>query len=89
VKLSVKALASAGALLWGGCVLLMGILNLLFPRYGAAMLEMLRSVYPGYAALSGLVGVIVGTLYATLDGAVGGALLAWLYNRFVDAAPAA
>jgi hypothetical protein len=26
--------------------------------------------------------VIVGTLYALVDGAAGGAIFAWLYNRF-------
>jgi hypothetical protein len=30
----------------------------------------------------------VGTLYAVLDGAVGGALLAWLYNRFAGSTAA-
>jgi hypothetical protein len=55
------------------------------------MLDLLRSVYPGYAGTSGFLGVIVGTLYAVVDGAVCGALLAWLYNTFVKpgAAPAA
>lgn len=82
MKLSVKALAWTGATVWGGCLFLMGILNLMFPRYGVAMLDMLRSIYPGYGAMSGFAGVIVGTLYALLDGAICGALLAWLYNRF-------
>ncbi|MGD0991558.1 MAG: hypothetical protein ABR998_03735 [Gemmatimonadales bacterium] len=82
MKLSVKGLAYAGAVLWGGCLFLMGILNLMFPKYGVAMLDMIRSVYPGYGAMSGLTGVIVGTLYALVDGAICGALLAWLYNQF-------
>ncbi len=88
MKLSVKGLAWTGAVLWGGCLFLTGILNLIFPKYGVAMLEMTRSVYPGYAAMSGLAGVIVGTLYAVVDGAVCGALLAWLYNLFAKAGAA-
>jgi hypothetical protein len=91
MKLSVKGLAWAGAVLWGLVTFLTGILNLIFPRYGVVMLDLLRSVYPGYAGTSGFLGVIVGTLYAVVDGAVCGALLAWLYNTFVKpgAAPAA
>ncbi len=82
MRLSVKGLAWTGAVLWGGCLLLTGILNLMFPTYGVAMLDVVRSVYPGYASLSGFEGVIVGTLYALVDGAICGALLAWLYNIF-------
>ncbi len=91
MKLSVRGLSWTGAVLWGGCLFLTGILNLMFPKYGVAMLDMMRSVYPGYAAVSGFGGVIVGTLYAIVDGAICGALLAWFYNLFVKAgvAPAA
>lgn len=89
MKLSVKGLAWTGAVLWGGCVFLMGILNLMFPRYGVAMLDMIRSIYPGYGAMSGFAGVIVGTLYALLDGAICGALLAWLYNQFAKSGTSA
>jgi len=44
----------------------------------------MSSVYPGYKAAGTLGSVVVGTLYALLDGAVGGALFAWLYNTFTD-----
>ncbi len=91
MRLSVKGLAWTGAVMWGACVLLTGIVNLVFPKYGVAVLEMARSIYPGYGATAGLAGVIVGTLYAVVDGAVCGAILAWLYNRFAGtrSAPAA
>ena len=82
MKLSVKGLALASAVLWGAALFLTGILNLIFPKYGVAMLDLMRSIYPGYAAMSGFLGVIVGTLYALVDGAICGALLAWLYNTF-------
>ncbi len=32
------------------------------------------------AGWGGFAGVIVGTLYALLDGAIAGAILAWVYN---------
>ncbi len=87
--LSVKGLALTGGILWGGCVLLVGLGNLVWPSYGVAFLEIARSIYPGYAQTAGFLGVIVGTLYALLDGAILGALIAWLYNRFRGASSAA
>jgi len=80
MKLSVKALAVTAAILWGGCILLTGILNLIWSGYGVAFLDMVRSIYPGYAGTAGFGGVIVGTLYGVIDGAVCGAIFAWLYN---------
>jgi hypothetical protein len=80
MNLSIKALAVAGAVLWGGCFLLTGIANLAFPSYGVAFLELGASLYPGYAGPVGFGSVIVVTLYALLDGAVAGAVFAWVYN---------
>ena len=79
---SVKGLALTGGSLWAACVFLVGLGNLVWPSYGVAFLEVARSLYPGYAHTAGFFGVIVGTLYALLDGAILGALIAWLYNRF-------
>ncbi len=79
--LSVKGLALAAGLLWGGCMAFTGFLNLAFPSYGMGFLTMMDSIYPGFHAGKGLGSIIIGTLYGFLDGAVGGALLAWLYNR--------
>ncbi len=39
-------------------------------------------LYPGYAP-GGFGSVIMGTLYALVDGAIGGAVFAWLYNRIL------
>ena len=86
---SVKGLALTVGILWGGCVLLVGLGNLIGPSYGVAFLEIARSIYPGYANTAGFFGVIVGTLYALLDGAILGALIAWLYNRFQGASTTA
>ncbi len=86
---SVKGLALTGGILWGACVFLVGLGNLVWPSYGVAFLEIARSIYPGYAHTAGFFGVIVGTLYALLDGAILGALIAWLYNMFRGASSAA
>jgi len=87
MKLSVKSLAIACAILWAATVFLMGLAHLIWPSYGTAFLELAASIYPGYE-VGGFGSVIVGTLYAAVDGAVGGAIFAWLYNRFAGS-PAA
>lgn len=80
MKLSVKGFALTVGIVWGGSILMIGILNLMWPGYGVTLLDLARSIYPGYAAMSGFVGVIVGTCYGFVDGLVGGAIFAWLYN---------
>jgi len=80
MKLSVKGIALTSAILWGGCILLTGTLNRIWPSYGLTCLQVVDSIYPGYHAGSGFINVLVGTLYGLLDGAIGGFLFAWLYN---------
>ena len=43
-------------------------------------LDMMASVYPGYQATASFGQVLIGTLYGVVDGAVIGAIFAWLYN---------
>lgn len=83
MKLSVRAVAASSALLWGGAILAVGVTNLMQPRYGKEFLRVVASIYPGYRARPTIANVAVGTAYAAADGAVGGALCAWLYNRCV------
>jgi len=87
MKLSIKALAWTGGIVWGLSLLLVGVLNLIWPRYGTNFLNGMRSVYPGFKSVSGFVGVIVGTLYAIVDGAVAGAVFGWIYNAFAKTEP--
>lgn len=84
MRLCVRSLALAAALLWGGMFLVVGLFNLIADGYGAMLLEFGASIYPGYHGPTGFGSVVVLTLYALVDGAIGGALLAWLYNRFND-----
>ena len=81
MSLDVKALALTTAVVWGGCLLVVGLANLAFPPYGHAWLELAASIYPGYHGPAGLGSVLVVTLYGLADGAVGGAVFGWLYNR--------
>ncbi len=83
MSLNIKALAIAGAVVWGGGFLLVGLANLIFASYGVGVLELGASLYPGYQGPGGFGSVLVVTLYAGLDGAIGGTVLAWLYNLLV------
>jgi hypothetical protein len=80
MKLSIKALAVTTALLWGGCMLLLGVGHLVVASYGVAFLDALSSVYPGFHASRTMAGVFVGTVYGLADGAIGGLIFGWLYN---------
>jgi len=82
MKLSLRSLTITAAVLWGGSFLVVSGANLLWPPYGAAFLEIMSSLYPGYEAVGTPGSVIVGTLYAIFDGAIGGAFFAWIYNCF-------
>ena len=69
------------ALLWGVLAMfLTGLGNLIWPGYGQAFLDVMASLYPGYHATASFGQVIIGTFYGVLDGAVAGAVFAWLYN---------
>ena len=82
MKLNVKALAAAAAVLWGAAVLLVCLVNLGYSEYGIGFLTVLKTIYPGFDASGSLADVVTGTLYAVVDGAVFGLVFGWLYNRF-------
>ena len=75
------AAALTVSLVWGLLgMFVTGVGNLLVPGYGQGVLDVMASVYPGYAATPGVGQVIIGTFYGLLDGAIVGAVFAWLYN---------
>ena len=79
MKLNVKAAAITLALIWG--------LGLLFMTWWLLLWEgpdpepnFLSKFYLGYRVTWS--GSFIGLVWALLDGFVGGAALAWLYNQF-------
>lgn len=91
--LSIKGLAVAGAVLMGGSILLVGLAAMIggvsavepsgrSGYFGADFLLAFASIYPGYKGTPELGDTIVGTLYGLVGGAVAGALVAWIHNRF-------
>src|SRR5579862_7838149 len=82
MRLSAKSLAITSALLWGGCLCVVGLINLAAPAYGADFLRGVGSVYPGFYHSRTFLDVLLGTAYALVDGAIGGWIFGWLYNYF-------
>jgi hypothetical protein len=84
VKLSIKAMMIAGALIKAGSFLFTALVNLLWPPYGGAYLAMLTSLFPWYRPETGAPSLILGSLYSLLAGGCAGALFAWVYNLFAE-----
>jgi hypothetical protein len=82
MKRSVEAITLASALLWGGCMLFVGLVNLGDPSYGGEFLRMMNSVYPGADSVRTIGSVLLGALYGFGDGAIAGFLFASLYRFF-------
>ena len=81
MKLDVKGMALTFGLLWGGAMLLVGIVNMISGDYGQLFLATMASLYPGYYVGGTLKDAIVGALYGLVDGGIGGAVVALVYNR--------
>lgn len=90
MRFNVIALSVTSALIWGGMILVVATANLIWPNYGRALLEVIAAIYPGYQPDPSIGSIVTGTLYGLVDGAIGGAVFAWLYNllsrRFPSAA---
>lgn len=81
MQLSIKGLALALGLAWGGGVALLGLAASL--GWGRALVEVLGSVYVGFGP-SPLASAI-GGLWAFGDGALGGIVIAWLSSSRIAA----
>ena len=82
LKLSLRAMIIAGALFKAAGFLFVSLMNLVFRPYGGAYLAVLTSIYPGYDPVSGPLGILLGTFYSLIAGALAGLLFGWLYNCF-------
>lgn len=80
MKLNVKAFALTCGLVWGvGLFLLTWWIIVLDGATGE--LTLLGRVYRGYAITP--LGSVIGMVWAFVDGLIGGAIFAWLYNLIV------
>lgn len=83
MKLNFWALVLAFGLTWALVVLFVGTINWFIPGYGRSFLYVISSIYPGYHAATGGISVIVGTVYAFIDGMVGAAIFVFVHNLLV------
>lgn len=80
LKFSLRAMIIAGALFKAAGFLFVSLMNLVFRPYGGAYLALLTSIYPGYDPVSVPLGILLGTFYSLVAGALAGLLFGWLYN---------
>jgi hypothetical protein len=86
MRLSLRAMALAGGILWCSGILFVGLVNLVSPSYGLSFLQMISSVYPGFHVSRTIGDVLTGAGYALFDGAIAALLFGWLYNLFAGEA---
>jgi hypothetical protein len=79
VKLNIKAFALTCGVLWGVGLFFLTWWIIAFDGSGNSPM-LLGRIYRGYSISP--MGSVVGLVWAFFDGLVGGALFAWLYNRF-------
>jgi hypothetical protein len=89
MRFNTIALALTSALFWGGAILIVAAANFIWPNYGRAFLELAAAIYPGYRPDPSIGSIVTGTLYGLVDGAIGGAVFAWLYNFLASRFPGA
>ena len=80
MRLSVKGVAIAFGLIWGGGVFFLALIHWGIPAYATSFLTGVSSIYPGFHGGRSFADALLGGVYAFVDGAVGGAIFAWLYN---------
>ena len=81
MQINVRAFALTIGILWGANFLLLGILIHLFPNYGETWIQLWVDVYPLYEGSGSVLDTFIGTAFGLVDGTLGGAVVAWLYNR--------
>jgi hypothetical protein len=77
-----KAIAITMAILWGATMLVVGLINLAAPSYGADFLTAMSSIDCGFHEHHTFASVLIGTGYGVVEGAILGLILAGLYNAF-------
>jgi len=83
MRLNVRAFAFACAVVWG-LGLFLATWWMIIAGTAPKSATLLSRIYIGYSATPA--GSVVGLVWAFVDGLIGGAILAWLYNAIVERA---
>ena len=78
MKLDAKAFAISCGVVWGGAMLLLGIINISC-SWGAGIEDIMSTLYIGYKPT--ILGSIIGGIWGFFDAGIGGLIVAWLYNK--------
>ncbi len=77
-QIDVKSCALAFGCTWAAFVFFHGLCVWLF-GWGTELQAVVSSLYIGFSP--GLLGSVIGAIWGFLDGAIFGALAAWIYNK--------
>ncbi len=84
-ELSVKGLALTCGIIWSVSVLFITfyptVTEMMGTMHGGSVRFVMEDLYPFYSHATWY-GVLAGVAVGFIDGFVGGAIFAWLYNRF-------
>lgn len=80
IKFDVRAMGLSLGLLWGGGCFFLGILAMSI-NLGNEAVSVLGSIYLGFEPT--WIGSVIGAFWGFLDGAIGGIIFAWLYNKLL------
>ena len=78
-KLDAKAFGLTLGILWAVGVFFMSLIAMISTGYLHNIVDFFTTVYLGYDL--SFLGVIAGVLWGFFDGAIGGFVIAWLYNK--------
>lgn len=76
-KLDIKAFGLACGILWGACVLVLGLTAM--AGFGDHVVKFVSNAYIGYKA--SVLGAIIGGIWGFVDAFIFAAIFAWLYNK--------
>jgi hypothetical protein len=82
MKLSVRGMMFAVAFFWAVALAVVGVLNILYPGYGADYLRNVTALYPWYKATGTPIDLIYGVVSVFVAGLFCGLIFVLLYNLF-------